>query len=80
MKGIINAFSTIINMFKMVWNILMGFFETLAMVFNILVSVVNVVINTIASLPAFIKAFALITICISLAYFLIGRDTGKSGS
>lgn len=78
MKGIINAFSTLINIFKMLFDIIMSFFETIAMVFRYLLTIVDLAFDTILTFPSWIQAFAIITISISIAYILIGRNVGKS--
>lgn len=78
MRGILNAFSTIINMFKMIFEIVMSIFETIAMVFRYLITIVDLAYDTITTFPTWIQAFAVITISISIAYILIGRNTGKS--
>lgn len=78
MKGIINAFKTLIDMIKMIFSIIMGIFETIAMVFKYLITIVGLALDSLATLPSWLKAFAVITISISIAYFLIGRNTGKS--
>ena len=78
MKGIINAFQAIIDFFKMIFDIVMGFFETLAMVFRYLITIVDLAFDTIMTFPDWIKAFAVITVSISIAYILIGRNAGKS--
>ncbi len=78
MKGIINAFSTLINIIKMLFDIIMDFFSTIGMVFKYLITIVNMAFNIIATFPPWIKAFATITISISIAYFIIGRNVGKS--
>ena len=78
MSGIINAFSTLINTIKMLFSILMDTFSTLGMVLNYLIQIVNLAFNTILTLPTWLKGFAVITISISVAYFLIGRNVGKS--
>ena len=79
MKGIIDSFSTIINIFKMIFTIIMNTFSVLASVFNYLIQIVNIAFNTLLTLPDWLKGFAIITISISIAYFLIGRNAGKSG-
>lgn len=78
MKGILNAFSTLINFFKMIFNIFMDFFETTAMVFRYLLTIVDLVFDTILTFPSWIKAFAVITVSISIAYILISRNAGRS--
>ena len=78
MKGIINDFSTLINIIKMLFNIIMSIFETIGMVFRYLLTIVSIVYDVIATLPSWLMAFAIITISISIAYFIIGRTGGKS--
>lgn len=78
MKGIISAFTAIINLFKMVFGMIMSFFKTIAMVFVYLINIVDIAFEVILTLPEWLKAFAIITISISIAYFLIGRNAGKS--
>jgi len=65
-------------MIKMLFDIVMSFFETIGMVFRYLLTIVNIVFETILTFPPWINAFAIITISISIAYFLIGRNGGKS--
>ena len=62
----------------MIFDIIMSIFETMAMVFRYLITIVEIAFSTIATLPNWLKAFAIITISISIAYFLIGRNAGKS--
>lgn len=78
MKGIINGVKTLIDIFKMIFDIIMGVFETIAMVFKYLITIVDIAFDVILTFPSWLHAFALITICISIAYFLIGRNGGKS--
>jgi hypothetical protein len=77
-KGIINGVKTLINIFKMIFDIIMGVFETFTMVFKYLITIVDMAFDVILTFPSWLHAFALITICISIAYFLIGRNGGKS--
>ena len=78
MKGIINGVKILVDIFKMIFDIIMGFFETIAMVFKYLITIVDMAFDVILTFPSWLHAFALITICISIAYFLIGRNGGKS--
>ena len=78
MKGLINGVKTLINTIKMIFDIIMGFFKTIAMVFRYLITIVDLAFDVILTFPTWLHAFALITICISIAYFLIGRNGGKS--
>lgn len=78
MKGILNGITSIIDVFKMIFSIIMSIFKTLGMVLKYLVTIVELAFNLILTFPDWLKAFALITISISIAYFLIGRSGGKS--
>lgn len=78
MKGLINGITSIINFFKTIFDIIMGIFETFAMVFKYLISIVQMAFDIIATLPSWISVFAIITIALSIAYFLIGRSGGKN--
>lgn len=78
MKGIINAFKTIISIIKSLFDIIMSFFETIGMVFRYLITIVDLVLETILTFPPWLNAFAIITISILIAYFIIGRSGGKS--
>lgn len=78
MKGIINSFKWLINFFKTIFNIISTIFETIATAFRYLITIVQLAIGTINTLPTWLKAFALITLSISIVYFIIGRQTGKS--
>ena len=78
MKGLIAGFTTLINILKMAWAIISNIFGTIAMVFTYLLSIINIAFNTISTFPVWLTSFAIITIAISLAYFIIGRNVGKS--
>ena len=78
MKAIINGFSFLINTIKMIFEMIMSTFETLAMVFRYLITIVDIAFDVIGTFPSWIKAFAVITISISIAYIIIGRNAGKS--
>ena len=78
LRAIVNFFKTIVDTISLLFSIVMSIFETLGMAIKYLITIVGLAIDTVATLPSWLKAFALITIAISVAYFLIGRDTGKS--
>lgn len=78
MKFIVNAFKSLLNTIEMIFSIIMSIFDTLIMAIKYLSSIVGLAINTVATLPSWLKAFGLITIAISVVYFFVGRDTGKS--
>ena len=78
MKGILNSFTTLISIIKTLFSILMSIFETIAMVFKYLITIVQLAFNVVLTIPPWLRAFAIITIAISIAYVIIGRNTGKS--
>lgn len=78
LKSLITGIKNIVGFIKTLFDILMSVFETLAMVFRYLLTIVDLAFDTILTFPSWIKAFAVITISISIAYFLIGRNIGKS--
>lgn len=78
MKGIIAGIKTLIDVIKMIFSIIMSIFKTLGMVLRYLLTIVELAFDSILLLPEWLKAFAVVTISISIAYFLIGRSGGKS--
>lgn len=78
MTGIINGISTLINSIKMIFEFIGGVISTIAMVFKYLLEIVNLVFDIIPTFPSWLMAFAVITASISIAYFVIGRNVGKS--
>lgn len=78
LKAIVSGFSTIIKIFKMLFDIILSFFETIGMVFRYLYTIVNLAFDVILTFPAWLKAFAVITISISIFYIIINREAGRS--
>lgn len=78
MKGLISGITTIIKTIKLLFSIIMNIFDTLALVIRYLITIVQMAITFIGTLPTWLSSFAIITIAISLGYFLIGRNIGKS--
>ena len=78
MKGIIAGIKTLIDVIKMFFSIIMSIFKTLGMVLRYLLTIVELAFDSILLLPEWLKAFAVVTISVSIAYFLIGRSGGKS--
>lgn len=79
MKSLVNGFKTFIDFFKTLFDIIMSFFETIGMVFRYLLTIVELAFNFVATLPEWLKAFGVITISITIAYFILGRNAGKNG-
>ena len=78
MAGIINGFKWLIECIKNVFSMVMSIFSTLGMVFKYLISIVDIAFEVVGTFPDWLKAFAIITLSISIAYFVIGRNAGKS--
>ena len=78
MAGILNGFKWIIDCIKNVFSMVMDIFSTIGMVFRYLISIVDIAFEVVGTFPSWIKAFAIITLSISIAYFIIGRNVGKS--
>lgn len=78
MKGVISGFQWIITFFKTVWSFVQTILEGIAQAFVILGRIVTLTMQTILTLPSWIQAFMVITITITIIYFIVGRQTGKS--
>lgn len=78
MKGIINGFKWLINFFKTIFGLVNTIINTIISVFTYLITIVRLAFNTLYTLPGWVLAFGVITISISIIYFIMGRDTGKS--
>lgn len=78
MKAIISGFKFLIDTIKMIFGFISSVLNTIVMVFRYLITIVNLAFNVVVTFPDWLKAFAIITIAISIAYFLIGRNAGKS--
>lgn len=78
MIGIINGITWLMDTVTMIWGFAMSIIKTIIMVFQYLITCVGLAFTVAATLPEWLRAFCIITIAISIAYFLIGRDAGKS--
>lgn len=78
MKAIISGFTWIIDFFKMIFNFISSTLTTIGLVFRYLITIVGLAFDTVLTLPEWLQAFCIITLAISIAYFLIGRNPGKS--
>lgn len=78
MKAIISGFTFLIDTIKMIFGFISSTINTIVMVFQYLITIVGLAFNVVTTLPDWLQAFCIITIAISIAYFLIGRTAGKS--
>ena len=68
MRAIVNGFKWLISTIKTLVSFLMNFFHAITMLFTYLIHIINVAFTTILTLPAYIQAFAYITIAISIKF------------
>lgn len=78
MKAIVSGFKFLIDTIKMLFGFISSVLNTIVLVFRYLITIIDLAFDTILTFPDWIKAFAVITISISIGYFLIGRNVGKS--
>lgn len=74
----IKALKDILNFIRTLFSIVMNIFKTIGNAFNYLISIGKTVISVLATFPSWLQAFGMITLTISIAYFMIGREAGKS--
>lgn len=78
MKGILSGLEAIIEGIKMAFTFIGTIFKTLGLAIGYVVTIVQMSLDLALTLPTWLQAFAIITITISVIYFLIGRNAGKS--
>lgn len=78
MKAIISGIKWIISFFKQIWDFIGTLLKGIAVAFQILGRIITLTLNTIITLPSWIQGFLMITITITIIYFIIGRSAGKS--
>ena len=74
----IKGIKEILNFIRTIFSIVGKIFKVIGMCFRYLAHIVQIAFTTIETLPSWISAFAVITLCISIIYFIVGRNTGKS--
>lgn len=74
----IKSLKEIYNVLTTIFSIVMNIFRTIAQTFNYLLSIGQTIVSVLATFPAWLQAFGMITLTISIAYFMIGREAGKS--
>lgn len=78
MKGVINGVKWIIDFFKTIFSIISNIIKGIGTAFTYLITIVQIALNVLSTLPTWLISFGMITISISIIYFIIGRNTGKS--
>ena len=78
MKAIVSGIKWIITFFKQLWNFIGTLLKGIAVAFQILGRIITMTLDTIVTLPSWIQGFLIITITITIIYFIVGRNAGKS--
>lgn len=77
-QAVVNAIANLVNFFKVLWAFITNIIVSLITALSYLVAIIPKVAIYIATLPGWLIAFAEITLGISVAYFIIGRNGGKT--
>lgn len=78
MEAITEAIENLIEFIETLWNLISHILSGITVAFDILGRIVTMAVEFILTTPAYIQSFMLVTITISVVYFIIGRSTGKS--
>ena len=78
MESITDAIENLIEFIELLWDFIGNIISGITVAFDILGRIVTLAIEFILTTPSYIQAFMLVTITISVVYFVIGRETGKS--
>lgn len=78
MSKIISLFSGIYDLITTLFGFVEQFFESLLAILRNIPSTLSFLTGAIAGLPTFVTAFASITLAITIAYFIVNRNTGGS--
>lgn len=79
LQAIADGIKNVVDFFVMLFQFISNVFSSLVLALSYLIGIIPKIIVLIATLPNWLIAFANITLGVSIAYFIIGRDTGKSG-
>lgn len=77
-QAVVNAIKNLIEFIQTILTFIANIFRSLILAFSMLLQMIPKVMTLIATLPDWLIAFATITIGVTIAYFIIGRATGKS--
>lgn len=78
MTGIINGLKNIITFIKFFVRIINQILNNTTRVIQYVLAIVPKIYAYILTMPAYLQIFATITVGVSVAYLLIGREHGKS--
>lgn len=78
MEALVDAFEWIIEFFKTVWGFIQNIFSAITVAFDIIARIITMSFEYILTFPVWIQGFLIVTITISVVYFIVGRSAGKS--
>lgn len=78
MEDIIEALQNLFDFFETLFSFIMNIFKSIGLAFGYLIQLIPKVLQLIATLPQWLIPFGTITIGVVVAYFIIGRNAGKS--
>lgn len=78
LEEILDAFRNIIEFFQMLFQFIASVFKSIGVALNIILQMSVKIMVWIGTLPSWLIAFATITFVISMIYFIVGREAGKS--
>lgn len=76
MQFVVDSFEFLINTINSIWDFFTGLLENLLLMFGYIGQAAEMGYSLIATLPAWLQAFATCTILISVLYLIVGRETG----
>lgn len=78
MEAIAQGFQWLIDTITQIWEFFMSMLSGIMLAFRYLFVIMELAIKTIGNLPDWLQAFGIITISITVMYFVIGREAGKT--
>lgn len=78
MEALVDGFEWIIEFFKTVWGFIQNIFAAITVAFDIIARIITLSFEYILTFPTWIQGFLIVTITISVVYFIVGRSAGKS--
>lgn len=77
-QAVVDAISNLIEFIKILWMFIVNIISSLITALAYIATIIPKVLTLIATLPSWLIAFATITLGISVAYIIVGRQGGKS--
>lgn len=78
MQEVIEAIENIIEFIEVIFQFIGNIFRSLILALGYLIELIPKIMVIIGTLPSWLITFATISVGVSVAYFIIGRETGKS--